>query len=223
MTQTRLTAVPSETKRNLMSSRFFGLGFLSRLFFSFDPLQMNASRLRAVVSLLPPANSATNRRRVGKSFRHFIPPLLLSSRPDLFFAAVHASKRSIDVVTSSDEVRDSIAVISREQRFVNGYQPTGDRGAFEGFRDDRMLQLELLSSRRNFLAPLVPAFHRYFRLWSSAQSALQAAQSTAAVWVSLPRRYEYSVLPGPILKIAWRRSSSLVIFLLPIESTTSPT
>jgi hypothetical protein len=223
MTQTRLTAVPSETKRNLMSSRFFGLGFLSRLFFSFDPLQMNASRLRALVSLLPPANSATNRRRVGKSFRHFIPPLLLSSRPDLFFAAVHASKRSIDVITSLHEIGSSIAVIWREQRFVNGYQSAGRWGAFDGFRDDRVLELKFLSSRRNFLAPLFAAFHRILDSPRSGYSALQLGQSTAAVWVSLPRRYEYSVLPGPILKIAWRRSSSLAIFLLPIESTTSPT
>jgi len=141
-----------------------------------------------LVALLAPANSATNRRRVGESFSHFIPPLLLSSRPDLFFAAINASKRSINVVTSSDKLGGSIAVIRREQRFVNGYQPRGQRGAFEGFRHDRALQLKLLSSRRNFLAPLFAAFHRYFRLRSSAHSALQLGQSTAAAWVSLPRR-----------------------------------
>ena len=142
---------------------------------------MNASRLRALVALLAPANSATNGRRVGESFSHFIPPLLLSSRPDLFFAAVNASKRSIDVVTSSDEVGRSIAVIWREQRFVNRYQPAGRRGAFEGVRDDRVFELKLLSSSRNFLAPLFAAFHRYFRLRSSAHSALQLGQSADTV------------------------------------------
>ena len=194
-----------------------------RLFFSFDPFQVNASRLRALLALLAPANSATNGRRIGESFSHLIPPLLLSSRPDLFFAAVNASKRSIDVVTSFDEVGSSIAVIWREQRFVNGYQPGGRWGAFDGFRHDGVLELKLLSSRRNFLAPLFAAFHRLLDSPRSGYSALQLGQSTAAVWVSLPRRYEYSVLPGPILKIAWRRSFSLAIFLLPIESTTSPT
>ena len=183
---------------------------------------MHASRPRALFLLLMPANSATNRRRVDESFSHFIPPLLLSSRPDLFFAAIDASKRSINVVTSSNKLGGSIAVIRREQRFVNGYQPRGHRGAFEGFRHDRVLEFKLLSSRRNFLAPLLAAFHRILDSPRSGYSALQLGQSTAAVWVSLPRRYEYSVLPGPILKIAWRRSSSLVIFLLPIESTTSP-
>ena len=151
---------------------------------------MNPSRFRALFSFFPSANSATNRRRVGKSFRDFIPPLLLSSRPHLFFAAVHASKQSIDVITSLHEIGSSIAVIWRKQRCVNGYQPTGRWGTFDGFRDDRVLELKLLSSRRNLLAPLFAAFHRLLDYPRSGYSALQLGQSTATLWVSPPRRYE---------------------------------
>ena len=150
---------------------------------------MNPSRFRALFSFFPSANSATNRRRVGKSFRHFIPPLLLSSRPHLFFAAVHASKQSIDVITSLHEIGSSIAVIWREQFRV-------DRDQIVWRRFNHPCAIAQSACRpssalpENLLAPLFAVFHWNVQSGGSDHSALQAGQSTATLWVSPPRRYE---------------------------------
>jgi hypothetical protein len=86
---------------------------------------MHASRPRALFLLLMPANSATNRGRVDESFRHFIPPLLLRSRPHLFFTAVDTAKSSVNVVSPRNEIRNAVAVIRGEQFRVHRDQSCG--------------------------------------------------------------------------------------------------
>ena len=150
---------------------------------------MHASRPRALFLLLMPANSATNRGRVDESFRHFIPPLLLRSRPYLLFTAVNTAKPSVNVVAPRNEIRSAIAVIRGEQFRVHRDQSCGigssTRISSCPVFDCRALRFRRISCRRCF-----PLFIGLFNQRSSAHSALQLKQSTATLWVSPPRRYE---------------------------------
>ncbi len=47
--------------------------------------------------ILFPAGATLNRKRVDISFGNFIPPLLLPSGPNLFFAAITAHHQPVDI------------------------------------------------------------------------------------------------------------------------------
>lgn len=119
---------------------------------------MHASRPRALFLLLAPANSAANRRRVDESFRHFIPPLLLRSRPHLFFTAVNTAKPSVNVVSPRNEIRNAIAVIRGEQ-----FRVYRDQIVWYRVKHPHLIvpSVRLPSSAlpENLFAPLFAAFH----------------------------------------------------------------
>lgn len=73
----------------------------------------------APLSLLAPARPASDSAGIHKTFGHLVPPFLLASRPDLLFTAIDAAKRHIDVKSTGDEIGNAVAVVRRQQRFVD--------------------------------------------------------------------------------------------------------
>ena len=141
---------------------------------------MHASRPRALFLLLTPANSAANRRRVDESFRHFIPPLLLRSRPHLFFTAVNTAKPSVNVVSPRNEIRNAIAVIRGEQFRVHRDQIVWYRVIHPQLIAPN-IRLPSSAFPENLLAPLFPAFHWTF----------QSAEQVTPLYNSDNRRRPY--------------------------------
>ena len=185
---------------------------------------MNSSCFISPRLFFATARPATYGAGVNETFGDLIPPLLLASRPYFFLAAIGTAKRNIDVVAPCDESGSAVAIVRREQFLVDGNHSVWRIPQLHRLGNRAALERAFFSLCADFHAPLFAAFHeKSLDDAPGRHSTLQFAQSTATVLVSPLRRYEYWVLPGPILKIAWRRSSSLVIFLPPIARNTSPT
>src|ERR1051325_9491821 len=120
---------------------------------------MNAPGLVAPRAFFAPAGAAANGGRIDEAFSDFIPPLLLSSRPDFFLATVDTAKWNFGVITSPDEIGFAVAIIGREQLLVHGNHAVGsiprfrNAGRLVGFGRNLFLPCD------NLAPPLLAAFH----------------------------------------------------------------
>src|SRR5581483_5448926 len=124
---------------------------------------MNAPGLVPPRTLFAPAGAAANGGRVDEAFSDFVPPLLPGGGPDFFPAAFDAAKRPVDVVAAPHEIRRAVAVVGREQFFVDGNHPS------EGLRSRRArrrggVRRDLFAPRENLTALLLAALHGLKRL-----------------------------------------------------------
>jgi len=120
---------------------------------------MHAPRLIAPMPFFAPAQPAANCRGVCESFGDFVPPLLLRPGPHLFFTTVDATKRPVDVVTSSNEIRSTVTVIRRNQFLIHGDQSIWRMLKFMRLRHCLFFLATFCSCGFNFGAPLFAAFH----------------------------------------------------------------
>ena len=118
---------------------------------------MHAPRRITLLPLLAPARSASNRRRVNKPLRYFIPPLLLRPGPHFVFAAVNTTERPIDVIAAMDEIRRAVTVIRRQQSLVHRRPEHGPKAHFPLLVAG--LNFGILSVDLDLGALLLAAFH----------------------------------------------------------------
>jgi hypothetical protein len=129
-----------------------------------DARKMYAPRFSSTLALEAAACSTPNCPRLNTSFGHLVPPLLLSCAPHLVAAAPSTGEWRIDIVPTSYEVRNAVAVRRRQETRIarRTLRGGGRRANLPRVDKDRAhLLLFLGSSARNDLPPaLLSTLHR---------------------------------------------------------------
>src|SRR5262245_29550970 len=120
---------------------------------------MNSSCFISPSLFLATARPATHCAGINETFGDLIPPLLLASGPYFFLPSINAAKRNLDVVTPSDEIRNSIAIVRREQFLVDGNHSGWRNPQLNRLGNRAALERAFFSPCADFHAPLFAAFH----------------------------------------------------------------
>lgn len=81
---------------------------------------MDAARFGPAFAILPSAGTAADSRSPDIAFRDFVPPLLLRCRPELAFAAISAHEAGITIISTLNEMWNTVTVVWSQQFRVAG-------------------------------------------------------------------------------------------------------
>jgi hypothetical protein len=128
---------------------------------------MNSPGLIAPLLFLAPADATTNRGGPGKAFSDFVPPLLLGCRPDFVFATISTTKGPIDVESSHNKVRGTVAIVGGQAFLVYRHRQERPQALLLFRFRAQTLGLARVARGFYFRASLLTTFHRSIVSWKS--------------------------------------------------------